>query len=147
MRKRTVLGTEIEESSGNVFADLGLPDAVELHTKVGLGMAINRRLTTLRLTQVELAKKLSISQPKVSALKRDRLEGFSVQRLMEFLAALGSDVDICIQPPQRTPGKVRVVFAPGLFDTVSRRATELESAKVRAVPAKEVSRKGRAPLK
>jgi predicted XRE-type DNA-binding protein len=68
---------EIEPSSGNVFADLGLPDAVELDTKVRLAVAINQRLAARRMTQAVAATKLSINQPKISALKNYRLEGFS----------------------------------------------------------------------
>jgi predicted XRE-type DNA-binding protein len=90
----------MEVSSGNVFADLELPDAAELDTKVRLAVAINRLLSTRRLTQAEAAAALSINQPKVSALKHYKLEGYSVERLMGFLTALGSDIEIRIRPPQ-----------------------------------------------
>jgi predicted XRE-type DNA-binding protein len=99
---------EIEASSGNVFADLGLPDAVELDTKVRLAVAINQQLAARRMTQAVAATKLSINQPKVSALKNYRLEGFSVERLMGFLTALGSDIEIRIRSPKRTPGQITV---------------------------------------
>jgi predicted XRE-type DNA-binding protein len=89
---------KIEASSGNVFADLGLPDAAELNTKVRLAVAINRQLETRRLTQAAAAAALSINQPKVSALKHYKLAGFSVERLMTFLTALGSDTEIRIRP-------------------------------------------------
>ena len=102
---------EIEVSSGNVFADLGLHDAAELNTKVRLAVAINRQLTGRRLTQAAAAATLSVNQPKVSALKHYRLEGFSVERLMGFLTALGSDIEIRIRPPKRTPGQIRVEAA------------------------------------
>ena len=101
-------GTEIEVGSGNVFADLGLPDAAKLDTKVRLAVAINRQLAERRLTQAAAAARLSINQPKVSALKHYRLEGFSVERLMGFLTALGSDIEIRIRPPKKTPGQIRV---------------------------------------
>ena len=65
----------MEVSSGNVFADLELPDAAELDTKVRLAVAINRLLSARRLTQAEAAAALSINQPKVSALKHYKLEG------------------------------------------------------------------------
>jgi predicted XRE-type DNA-binding protein len=99
---------EIEVSSGNVFADLGLPDAMELDTKVRLAVAINQRLAARRMTQAVAAAKLSINQPKVSALKNYRLEGFSVERLLGFLTALGSDIEIRIRSSKRTPGQIRV---------------------------------------
>ena len=102
---------EIEVSSGNVFADLRLHDAAELNTKVRLAVAINRQLTGRRLTQAAAAATLSVNQPKVSALKHYRLEGFSVERLMGFLTALGSDIESRIRPPKRTPGQIRVEAA------------------------------------
>ncbi len=102
---------EIEPSSGNVFADLGLPDAVELDTKVRLAVAINQRLAARRMTQAVAATKLSINQPKISALKNYRLEGFSVERLMGFLTALGSDIEIRIRSSRRTPGQITVEAA------------------------------------
>jgi predicted XRE-type DNA-binding protein len=91
----------IEASSGNVFADLGLPDAGELDTKMRLAVAINRLFEMRRLTQANAAAALSINQPKVSALKHYKLEGFSVERLMTFLTALGSDIEIKIRPQAR----------------------------------------------
>jgi len=97
-------------STGNVFADLGLPDAAELDTKVRLAVAINRLLESRRLTQAAAAAALSINQPKVSALKHYKLEGFSVERLMTFVTALGSDIEIRIRPPKRSasPGRILV---------------------------------------
>ena len=108
MRKRSRSGESMEVSSGNVFADLDLPDAAELDTKVRLAVAINRLLAARRLTQAEAAAALSINQPKVSALKHYKLEGYSVERLMGFLTALGSDIEIRIRPPKRSPGRIRV---------------------------------------
>jgi predicted XRE-type DNA-binding protein len=99
MRRRIRSGEAMEVSSGNVFADLDLPDAAELDTKVRL-MAINRLLAARRLTQAETATALSINQPKVSALKHYKLDGYSVERLMGFLTALGSDIENRIRPPQ-----------------------------------------------
>jgi len=61
-----------------------------------------------RLTQAEAAAALSINQPQVSALKHYKLEGYSVERLMGFLTALGSDIEIRIRPSKRSPGRIRV---------------------------------------
>jgi predicted XRE-type DNA-binding protein len=108
MRRRSRSGEAMEVSSGNVFADLELPDAAELDTKVRLAVAINRLLSARRLTQAEAAAALSINQPKVSALKHYKLAGYSVERLMGFLTALGSDIEIRIRPPKRSPGRIRV---------------------------------------
>jgi predicted XRE-type DNA-binding protein len=88
-------------SSGNVFADMGLPDAVELDTKARLGAAICRIVERRKLTQIEVAAVLGINQPKVSALLHYKLEGFSVERLMRFLTSLGHDVEIVIRPRPR----------------------------------------------
>lgn len=104
----------IEASSGNVFADLGLPDAGELDTKVRLAVAINRALATRKLTQASAATLLGVNQPKVSALKNFKLDGFSVERLMGYLTALGSDIEIRIRSPRRAvsrPGRIVVAEA------------------------------------
>lgn len=104
----------IEPSSGNVFADLGLPDAVELDTKVRLAVAINQRIGARHLSQVAAARALGVNQPKISALKNYRLDGFSVERLLTFLTALGSDIEIRIRAPKRassSPGRILVEAA------------------------------------
>ena len=95
------INERITTSSGNVFADMGLPDAEELHTKVRLGAAICRIVERRGLTQAQVAAALDINQPKVSALLHYKLEGFSVERLMRFLTALGHDVEIVIRPRPR----------------------------------------------
>src|SRR5258708_31094735 len=88
MAKQAKSVNKVVASSGNVFADLGLPDAAELDTKVRLAVAVNRLLESRRLTQAAAATALSINQPKISPLKPYQLEGFSVERLMTFLTAL-----------------------------------------------------------
>jgi predicted XRE-type DNA-binding protein len=89
-------------SSGNVFADMGLPDAAELDTKARLGATIIRVVERRGLTQAEVAAALEINQPKVSALLHYKLEGFSVERLMRFLVALGQDVEIVVKAKPRS---------------------------------------------
>lgn len=103
----------VEPSSGNVFADLGLVDAGELDTKVRLGVAVNRALRARRLTQKAAAVLLAINQPKVSALMHYKLDGFSVERMMTFLTALGSDIEIRItaRPSATTSGRIHVAVA------------------------------------
>lgn len=110
MTKRSKSVDKVVASSGNVFADLGFPDAAELNTKVRLAVAINRLLESRRLTQAAAATVLSINQPKISALKHYKLEGFSVERLMTFLTTLGSDIEIRIRSPKRSssPGRILV---------------------------------------
>jgi predicted XRE-type DNA-binding protein len=87
-------------SSGNVFADLGLPNAEEKQTKVHLAFAINE-IVRRQLSQAEAARRLNINQPKISALRNYRLQGFSVERLMNFLTALNRDVEIVIHRKSR----------------------------------------------
>ena len=103
---------EVIESSGNVFTDLGLPQAAERQTKVRLAVAINQILERARLSQVRAAERLGINQPKISALAHYRLQGFSVERLMHFLNSLGRDVEIVIRKPKsgRAP-RIRVTAA------------------------------------
>lgn len=87
----------ITRSSSNVFADLGLPDAKEQHTKLCLAHAINKILKESRLTQARAATVLGVPQPKVSSLKNYKLDGFSVERLLILLTALDRDVVISIR--------------------------------------------------
>lgn len=99
----------VTASSGNVFADLGLVDAEELGTKVRLAASLNAILERRKLTQAEAARVLGVNQPKVSALKGYKLEGFSVERLMRFATALGQDVVIQIRPHSVGEGVGRVM--------------------------------------
>ena len=92
-----MLSGKIVRSSGNVFADLGFADAGERQTKVRLAIAINDVLRRRGLSQGKAAEMLGINQPKVSALSKYRLEGFSVERLMRFLTSLNQDVEIIIR--------------------------------------------------
>ena len=100
---------EVVRSSGNVFADLGLPDPDERLTKAQLAVAINALLQRRRLAQTKAARQLSISQPKVSALRNYKLDGFSVERLMHFLTALDQDVEIMIRSKPRSRRSGRIV--------------------------------------
>jgi predicted XRE-type DNA-binding protein len=105
--------TEVVQGSGNVFADLGLPNAEEKQTKVRLAVAINHILQNQELSQVAAARRLKINQPKVSALWNYRLEGFSVERLMKFLIALDRKVEIVIRrkPTSRKAANILVTAA------------------------------------
>src|ERR1700692_3951228 len=100
-------------SSGNVFADLGVPNAEEKQTKVRLAVAINQIIESRRLSQTASARRLKRNQPKVSALSNYRLDGFSVERLMNLLTALDRDVDIVIRrkPRSRKAGRIAVMAA------------------------------------
>ena len=104
---------EIVRGSGNVFADLNFPDAEERQTKLRLAYALNSVIDAQRLTQDEAAKRLGLNQPKVSALRNYKLEGFSVERLMTLLNALDRDIEIVIRkkPRSRPAARISVVAA------------------------------------
>ena len=101
----------IAESGANIFADMLLPDAEELHTKVRLAVALYHAIKRRKLKQAEAAKILGVAQPKVSALMHGKLNGFSVQKLIEFLTALNHDVDIVVheRPVRKGAGKITVL--------------------------------------
>ena len=97
------------KSSGNVFADLRLPSSPEDMLKVEMARAIGKTIERRGLTQVQAAKMLGTDQAKVSAIVRGRLKDFAVDRLFNYLVALGHDVDIRIsQRLRRAEGKIRV---------------------------------------
>ncbi len=97
-------GVEIEVSSGNVFADLGLPDPDAALAKAKLARQIAAIIEQRGWTQVHAATVLGIDQPKVSALVRGRLRDFSTDRLLRLLARLDLDVDITVTP-KASPGR------------------------------------------
>jgi phage-related protein/predicted XRE-type DNA-binding protein len=108
----TVQAIPIQPSSGNVFADLGLAEPEELKTKLVLAMRLNERIKALGLKQADLAKRLGIAQPNVSALQNYRLDNFSSEKLLEFFNALGYDVDLLIRPaPGTRRGAMQVLMA------------------------------------
>jgi predicted XRE-type DNA-binding protein len=106
MSKRKAL--ELDPSSGNVFADLGLADASEHLIKAGLVVKIGRIIRQRDLTQAAAAHLMGIDQPKVSAMLAGQFRGYSVERLMRFLVALGHDVEIVVKPRRRGPAELRV---------------------------------------
>jgi predicted XRE-type DNA-binding protein len=93
---------DFEISSGNVFADIGVAAPEEALAKAKLVVQISRVIASKKLTQTQAAKLLGIDQPKVSALLRGRLSGFSTDRLLRYLTMLGKDVEIVIR--SRTTG-------------------------------------------
>jgi predicted XRE-type DNA-binding protein len=99
---------DVERGSGNVFADLGLPNPEERLAKADLAIRIAGVIRARRLTQASAARILKIDQPKISRLL---LSGFSSERLMQFLTLLGRDAEIVIKtaPRSRREGHLRVV--------------------------------------
>jgi predicted XRE-type DNA-binding protein len=101
---------DFEESSGNVFADLGLPHPEQELLKANLTLQIHRLIKAHELTQVQAGEILGVKQPHVSALMRNRSGNFSVGRLIEFLTALGQDVEISVKPTRKRHGEVSIAL-------------------------------------
>lgn len=110
MAKKTTTVTH-EESRGNVFADLGLPHPEQDLLKARLTLQIYRIIKARDLTQLQAGEILGIKQPQVSLLLRNRSGTFSVERLMDFLTALGHDVEIRVKRTRKAHGQMSVVVA------------------------------------
>ena len=91
-----------------MFADIGLANAGEHLIKAGLVVRIGRVIRRRKLTQAAAAQLLGVDQPKVSAMLAGRFRGYSVERLMKFLVALGHDVEIVVKPRKRGRAELRV---------------------------------------
>ncbi len=107
MRKTKV---PAKQGSGNVFADLGLPNPEQELLKARLTLQIYKIVKERGLTQARAGEILGIKQPHVSALMRNRAGNFSIGRLMEFLTALGQDVEITVKPTRKAHGEMSVVM-------------------------------------
>ncbi len=105
---KNVRPERITGGTGNVFADLGYPDAGERQTKLRLALALNTILDERKLNQADAAARLGVNQPKMSALRNYKLAGFSVERLMTLLTALDRDVEIVIRKKPRSRGTARI---------------------------------------
>ena len=108
MKKNSVI--RVKEGSGNVFADLGFPNAEREQLKARLTLQIYRLIKDRGLTQAKAGAILGIRQPHVSGLMRGQSGNFSVERLMDFLNALGQDVEITVRPASREYGGVSLVL-------------------------------------
>lgn len=104
MKNRLVDGIEVQRGSGNVYADLGLPDFDKLKIKTGLVIEIRKAMRKLGLTQQEAAKRMGITQPKVSDMMRGDLTNLSERKLMDCLTRLGYDVEISVRPAKSEIG-------------------------------------------
>jgi predicted XRE-type DNA-binding protein len=103
----------IERGSTNVYADLGLDNAEEMLVKAQLATEINDIIKQRKLTQVQAAELLGITQPKLSGVLRGKFRGISESKMLECLTRLGRDIEIVVKstPRSRTEGHVKVVFA------------------------------------
>lgn len=98
MKKRVIEGIEVYRGSGNIFADLDLPDADTLQLKAGLVIEIRRAIRQQGLTQQAAATRLRLTQPKVSSMMRGDFSNMSERKLMECLNRLGYDIEIKVRP-------------------------------------------------
>jgi predicted XRE-type DNA-binding protein len=105
--------SNIERGSMNVYADLGLDNAEEMLVKAQLATKIGDIIKRRKLTQVQAAELLGITQPKLSGLLRGQFRGISEAKMLECLTRLGRDVEIVVKsaPRSRAEGHVTVVFA------------------------------------
>jgi len=127
----------ITRGTGNVFADLGFPDAVGRQAKLHLAYALNQVLNERKLSQADAATVLGVTQPKVSALRHYKLAGYSVERLMNLLTALDQDVEIVIRrkPHSRKSARISVVAQQmgGKPKPTAQKPRSFSSARRRAV--------------
>ncbi len=100
-------GVWVEAGSGNVFADLGLPNPDLALVKADIVQRIRTLMADRNLTQAKAAALFGLGQPKVSALIRGRVEGYSLDRLLRFLTALGQRVEITVRPNGAVTGRAK----------------------------------------
>ena len=104
---------DLEQSTGNVYADLGHDEAEEMLVKAQLATKIGEIIKARKWTQQRAAEVLGLSQPKLSKMLRGQFRGISEAKMLDCLARLGRDVQIVVGPARRrpSPGRVNVVFA------------------------------------
>jgi predicted XRE-type DNA-binding protein len=105
--------SKIEQGSTNVYADLGLENAEEMLVKAQLATKIGEIIKRRKLTQVQAAELLCMTQPKLSNLLRGQFRGISEAKMLECMTRLGRNVEIVVKPAGRSQltGHVSVVFA------------------------------------
>ena len=111
MKTRLVGDVEVHRGSGNVFADLGLADAEKLTIKTGLVIEIRKAMRTLGLTQQAAARRMGITQPKVSDMMRGDFTNLSERKLMDCLTRLGYDIEIKVRPAKAETGHLMLATA------------------------------------
>lgn len=110
MKRRVIDGVEVQRSSANVFADLGLPDADKLKVKTGLVIEIRKAIRRQGLPQQEAAKRMGITQPKVSGMMRGDFSNLSERKLMDCLNRLGYDIEITVRPASDPIGQLMLAI-------------------------------------
>ena len=111
MNKRIIDGIEVEISSGNVFADVGLADADKLKIKSGLVIEITKAVRKLDLSQEEAGRRMGLPQPKLSGLLRGDFSNVSERKLMDCLNRLGYNIEIRVKPADKPVGHLMLAVA------------------------------------
>lgn len=111
MKSRLIDGVQVQRGSGNVFADLGLADAEQLKIKTGLVIEIRKAMRQLGLTQQVAAKRMGVTQPKVSDMMRGDFANLSERKLMDCLTRLGFDIEIKVRPAKAETGHLILAVA------------------------------------
>jgi predicted XRE-type DNA-binding protein len=111
MKKKMINSVEIEMGSGNVFADVGLPDSDKLKIKSGLVIEITKAVRKLGLSQDEAGRRMGLPQPKVSGLFRGDFANVSERKLMDCLNRLGYDIEIKVKPAKAPVGHLLLAVA------------------------------------
>jgi predicted XRE-type DNA-binding protein len=101
---------KVELSSGNIFADLGLPDAEAHLLKANIVSEIYRLVIARKLTQAQAGKRMGISQPEVSRMFKGHFNEYSIDRLIGFLTVFDRDVEIVVRPHKKSGRAGRVTF-------------------------------------
>lgn len=104
-----ILNNDVQTSSGNVFADLGFTNSDEMLVKAELARKISAAIAVRNMTQDDAAKFLGIDQPKISALMKGKLTGFSFERMFRYLNIFGSDIEITVKPKSSNNARISVV--------------------------------------
>jgi predicted XRE-type DNA-binding protein len=103
---------KVDVGSGNIFADLGLPDA-EIHfLRAQIVSEIYRLTNERKLTQTQAGRLMGVSQPEVSRMFKGNFREYSIERLMGFLTSFDRDVEIVVKPHRRTGKAGRITFSP-----------------------------------
>jgi predicted XRE-type DNA-binding protein len=138
MQKRNIEGVEVQRSSANVFADLGLPDAKKLKIKTDLVIEIRKAMRTLGLTQQAAAERMGIPQPKVSGMMRGDFTNLSDRKLLDCLNRLNVSIQI---------GSTSVYADLGHADAAGmQRKSQLAGEIARAIKARRLTQEGAAAL-
>src|SRR5438105_4716688 len=108
----TARRSKVVKGSGNIFADLGLPDAEDMLLKSNIVIELRRLITQRKLTQTAAAKLVGVGQADLSKILRGHFRGYSEAKLMRMLTAFGQDIEITTRPHRKSGEAGRIIFSP-----------------------------------